>query len=433
MGQSLSMETRIADRFKSFVAVQDMENVLRSCVHCGFCLATCPTYQILGDERDSPRGRIYLIKALIEGKSDGEETRFHLDRCLTCRSCETTCPSGVQYGRLLGEARQLLEDQVPRPWFQRLVRFGLKQGLSYPARFSLMMTLAQWIRPLLPKNLQQRVPQRTKKSISIAQHSRRVMFLAGCVQPALRPGIQDAAMRLLDGLGISGMVSRQAGCCGALNHHLGDEAAALVQIRANIDAWWPAIEAGTIEAVITTASACGVEVRDYGHVLRRDQHYAEKARRVSALVSDIGEFLARELGQNEDEQRLALHSLGMDLSASRGKVAFQIPCTMQHGLRSQDTVQGILRASGVELSFVDEAHLCCGSAGTYSILQPTLSNALRTRKLMHLQAGEPSVILSANLGCQLHLEQEAEVPVVHWVEWLDQQIMLDRQQQAIRA
>lgn len=240
-------------------------------------------------------------------------------------------------------------------------------------------------------------------------------------------------MRLLDGLGISGMVSRQAGCCGALNHHLGDEAAALVQIRANIDAWWPAIEAGTIEAVITTASACGVEVRDYGHVLRRDQHYAEKARRVSALVSDIGEFLARELGQNEDEQRLALHSLGMDLSASRGKVAFQIPCTMQHGLRSQDTVQGILRASGAELSFVDEAHLCCGSAGTYSILQPTLSNALRTRKLMHLQAGEPSVILSANLGCQMHLEQEAEVPVVHWVEWLDQQIMLDRQQQAIRA
>lgn len=427
------MDTQVADRFKTFIATQDMQNVLRSCVHCGFCLATCPTYQLLGDERDSPRGRIYLIKAFIEGKSDGTETRFHLDRCLTCRSCETTCPSGVQYGHLLGEARQLLEEQTPRPLVQRVIRFGLKQGLSHTRRFSLMMAVAQWVRPLLPTTWQQRVPRRTKKQTLEPRHSRRVMFLAGCVQPALRPSTQEAAMRLLDGLGISGMVSPAAGCCGALNHHLGDQAAAMIQIRANIDAWWPHIEAGTVEAVITTASACGVEVRDYGHVMQHDSLYAEKARRVAGLVRDIGEFLAQELGQNEDEQRLALHSLGMDTTVEREKVAFQVPCTMQHGLRSQAGVQGVLRAAGARLLSIEEEHLCCGSAGTYSVLQPALSNALRTRKLTHLQAEGPSVIVSANLGCQLHLEQEAQVPVLHWVEWLDQQIMADRRRQGALA
>ncbi len=417
------METHIADRFKTLASAADMESVLRSCVHCGFCLATCPTYQLLGDERDSPRGRIYLIKSLVEGKADGKETRFHLDRCLTCRSCETTCPPGVQYAQLLGDARELMEQALPRPFPDKVVRFGLKRLLSHPRRFGWVMGLARAMRPLLPAGLRDKIPASVAAGVLPApRHARRVLFLAGCVQPVLRPSIQAAAMRLLDGLGISGVVAPAAGCCGALNHHLGDGAAALVQMKANIDAWWPYVEAGSVEAIIATASACGVELRDYGHALRHEEGYAERARRLSELVRDVGEFLCDELGHGIDERRLALQSLGLDLTRERGKVAFHAPCTLQHGLRRQGRVEDILRATGVELVPVDEAHLCCGSAGTYSLLQPDLSTQLRARKLSHLQSSGPAYILSANIGCQMHLAEAAEVPVRHWVEWLDAQI-----------
>lgn len=421
------MDTHIAQRYQDNPHVARMEGILRCCVHCGFCLATCPTYQLLGDERDSPRGRIYLIKALLEGRAEGRETQFHLDRCLTCRACETTCPSGVQYGQLVGDARQLLEHDQPRSVWQKIFRMGLKRWLSDARRFSFLMGLARLVRPLIPTVLRHKVPLMVAVGpLPKIRQARQVVFLAGCVQPVLRPSIQAAAMRILDALGISGRVSQQAGCCGALNHHLSDENAAMTQMKANIDAWWPWVQAGEVEAVITTASACGVEIRDYGKMLAHDLHYRDKAQRIADMTHDIGAFLCQELGTDIDEQRLALCSIGLDPTVQRGAVAFHAPCTLQHGLRQQDKVEAVLRATGVTLTQVEEAYLCCGSAGTYSILQPKLSSALRTRKLGYLQADQPTAIVSANLGCQLHLGEEAQVPVMHWVEWLDAQISADR-------
>ena len=413
------METHLDEKTRASPAAASIEGILRSCVHCGFCLATCPTYQILGDERDSPRGRIYLIKALMEGKAEGKETRLHLDRCLTCRSCETTCPSGVEYAHLLEEGRQWVEKTVPRPLGQRVVRTLLKTVLPRPVLFQTLLNMGRMVRPLLPERWGSAIPARQGAGwIPSVRHDRRVVFLAGCVQPALTPATQGAAQRLLDRLGISGVVAPGAGCCGALAHHLGDEEKALEAMRRNIDAWWPLVEQGA-EAIVSTASGCGAEVREYGHALRHDPAYRERASRVTELAQDISEVLIREIGVTLDEQRLTLKSLGIDSDRSKGRVAFHAPCSLQHGLRLRGGVEQLLRAAGAELTAVEDAHLCCGSAGTYSILQPELSGQLKKNKLAALKAGKPEVILSANIGCQMHLAKDETIPVRHWVEWLD--------------
>ncbi len=413
------MQTRLSENVLSTAQGREADAILRRCVHCGFCNATCPTYQLQGDELDGPRGRIYLIKQLLEGETEAATARLHLDRCLTCRNCETTCPSGVEYGRLLDIGREQVEALGGRPILERLVRWGLRQILPYPRRFAAGASVARWFRPLLPKVLRKAVPPRPAPSIAWPEprHARRVILLDGCVQSVAAPEINLAAARLLDSLGIS--VLRVAGesCCGAVHQHMAAPEAAAVMMRRNIDAWWPLLEQDGeqgAEAIISTASACGLQVKDYGHYLQHDEQYAAKAVRISSLVKDIAEIVAPEPVVKKSQSHL--------------KVAFHAPCTLQHGQHLGGVVEGILRAWGHELVPVKDAHLCCGSAGTYSILQPKLSAALRENKRAALLAGSPRLIASANIGCLMHLRQAengpasasnpALVPVKHWVEVL---------------
>ena len=400
------MQTRLADFIRDTPDGREAEAILRSCVHCGFCNATCPTYQLLGDELDGPRGRIYLMKQLLEGAAVGDHTRRHLDRCLTCRSCETTCPSGVRYGRLVDLGRALLEERVPRAPWARLQRWALRKGLQTPWLFTPALRLGQWLRPLLPVRLRRRVPAPVQAGARPARaHARRMLLLEGCVQPALAPDINAATARVLDRLGIGLVPAPGAGCCGALDAHLGATEAARQAMRRNIDAWWPAVEAGA-EAIVITASGCGSLVKEYGHELRLDPAYADKAARVSALARDLCEVLA-------DEELAAF------AAARPQRIAFHPPCSLQHGQQLQGVVEGLLTRLGHELVPVRDSHLCCGSAGTYSILQPELSTRLLEGRLAHLQEARPELIASANLGCQLHLARDAEVPVVHWISLLD--------------
>jgi len=401
------MQTTLADFIRDTAAGQEADRILRSCVHCGFCNATCPTYQLLGDELDGPRGRIYQIKQMLEGATVTRTTLSHLDRCLTCRNCETTCPSGVRYGRLLDAGRELVEQQVGRPWPQRLARWLIRSMIPYPARFRPLLRAGQLVRPLMPPALRRRVPVRQPAAPwPAARHARRMLVLEGCVQPVIAPHINAATARVLDRLGISLVAAAEAGCCGAASFHTSGHAEAHDFARRNIDAWWPHIEAG-IEAIVMTASGCGVHVKDYGHLLRDDPAYADKAARVAALTRDLGEVLVRE-----------------DLAALRPvarpglRIAFQSPCTLQHGQKLGGVVEGLLRDLGYTLVPVAEPHLCCGSAGTYSILQPRLSQQLRQRKLGSLQAGGPELIVTANIGCLAHLAAGASVPVRHWIELL---------------
>jgi len=399
------MKTALAVEIRDTPAGQEADAILRACVHCGFCNATCPTYQLLGDELDGPRGRIYLIKQMLEGHAPTAATQLHLDRCLTCRACETTCPSGVRYGRLLDIGRARIEREVPRlPW-DRLRRHALLSMLPYRNRFGLLLRLAQLARPLLPPSLRRAVPRREPGGTWPAvRHARRMLILDGCVQPALAPNINAATARVLDRLGISVVVAPRAGCCGAMSHHLGDTTLARAFARHNIDAWWPEVEAGA-EALITTASGCGVHVKDYGHLLRDDPAYASKAERIAGLTKDLGEVLAAE-------------DLGR-LKVPAKTIAFQSPCTLQHGQKLNGLVEGVLRRLGFVLTPVPDAHLCCGSAGTYSLLQPKLSGALRERKLDALLSGKPELVATANIGCLAHLQRTAPLPVRHWVELLD--------------
>jgi glycolate oxidase iron-sulfur subunit len=401
------MQTALADFIRGTTVGQTADAILRTCVHCGFCNATCPTYQLLGDELDGPRGRIYLIKQMLEGHVVGTRTLSHLDRCLTCRNCETTCPSGVRYGALLEIGRDLAEQRIGRSWPQRAVRWLIRAVLPYPQRFASLLRLGQWVRPLLPPALKRKIPRREYPAPwPSAHHARRMLVLDGCVQPAIAPAINVAAARVLDRLGISLIRAADAGCCGAACHHTSGVQDGLAQARCNIDAWWPYIEAGS-EAIVMTASGCGVHVKDYGHLLRDDPAYSSKAKRVSALTKDISEILTKE-----------------DLSVLRrtprspGKIAFQSSCTLQHGQKLGGVVEKILRDLGFELTTVFQAHLCCGSAGTYSILQPKLSRQLRDRKLTTLLSGSPDLIVTANIGCLAHLAAGTTVPVRHWVELL---------------
>jgi len=401
------MQTSLSDAVKDTPEGREADAILRSCVHCGFCTATCPTYQLLGDELDSPRGRIYLIKQVLEGGPVTEKTQLHLDRCLTCRSCETTCPSGVRYGRLVDIGRAMVEEKVPRSLGERMQRGVLRALIPYPHRFAALLSIGRVLRPFLPRALRKKIPAaQAAVPWPAARHARKMLVLDGCVQPAVAPATNAAAARVLDRLGVSLIRARGAGCCGALSHHLSVHEEALDFMRRNIDAWWPHVEAGA-EAIVMTASGCGAVVKDYGALLHDDPAYAAKAAHISALTKDLGEILA-----SEELDLLAVNGGGR-------KVAFHSPCTLQHGQKIDGVVESLLRRCGYQLTAVADAHLCCGSAGTYSILQPQLSQQLLANKLAALQAGAPDIIVTANIGCQMHLQSGAVVQVRHWVELLD--------------
>jgi glycolate oxidase iron-sulfur subunit len=411
------MQTAIATELLKNPDVAEADAILRTCVHCGFCMATCPTYQLLGSELDSPRGRIYLIKEMLETQQASGKTRLHLDRCLTCRSCETTCPSGVRYGRLIDIGRDMAEQIAPRSLGERLMRKAMLAVIPYTARMSVALTMARMFSPLLPAELRKKIPAKqipTRQPVAAtpaASHARRMLVLAGCVQPLGTPNTNAAAARVLDRLGISLVSAKGAGCCGALNQHLSDSEGARAMMRRNIDAWWPHVESGA-EAIVMTASGCGLMVKDYGHALQDDAAYAAKAARISALTRDLSEVISGELGREYPD---AFAHTG------RGRrVAYHSSCTLQHGQKLGGTVEAILRRCGYELTPVADSHLCCGAAGTYTLTQPALSRQLLDNKLAALCEGKPEVIASANVGCQMHLASASNVPVKHWIELLEQ-------------
>lgn len=401
------MQTTLSPQARQLPRAEEAESILRTCVHCGFCNATCPTYQLLGDELDGPRGRIYLIKQVLEGNEVTAKTQQHLDRCLSCRSCETTCPSGVDYHNLLDIGRAVVDAAVPRPLGQRLLREGLRNIVPNPRLFKGLVNGGQMFRALLPDALQDKLPRDAVMPAPrpVIRHARQVLMLEGCVQPGLSPNTNAAAARVLDRLGISVIPAREAGCCGAVDYHLDAQATGLDRARHNIDAWWPAIERGA-EAIVQTASGCGAFIKDYGHLLGADPVYAEKARRVSTLARDLVEVLRDE----------PLDSLGIHADQ---RLAFHCPCTLQHAQKLGGAVESVLTRLGFNLTAVPDAHLCCGSAGTYSLTQPTLARQLREQKLKALESGHPDVIATANIGCQVHLDGAGRTPVRHWIELVD--------------
>jgi glycolate oxidase iron-sulfur subunit len=407
------MQTNLADFIKDTPEGREADAILRKCVHCGFCTATCPTYQLLGDELDSPRGRIYLMKQVLEGKPATARTQLHLDRCLTCRSCETTCPSGVQYGRLLDIGRAVVDAQVGRSAADTAMRSTLRAVIPYPSRFAPLLKLGQLARPFLFGALQRKVPLPAKITAWPAgTHARKMLVLEGCAQPSLSPNTNAAAARVLDKLGITLVRAAQAGCCGAVSYHLNAQDEGLDYMRRNIDAWWPYIEHGT-EAIVMTASGCGAMVAEYGHLLAHDPAYAEKAARVSTLMKDISEIIAA-----EKDKMVGMLASSVPRAQS-SKLAFHPPCSLQHGLKMKGRVEELLTDLGFDLTLVSDSHLCCGSAGTYSILQPELSQRLLKNKILALTSGAPAGIITANIGCQSHLQSATGLPVMHWIEALD--------------
>ncbi len=407
------MQTQFSPEALEQPHIREADRILRSCVHCGFCNATCPTYQLLGDERDGPRGRIYLMKALLENPDAPDvataETRLHLDRCLTCRNCETTCPSGVEYGKLVDIGRAEIETRVPRGLPERLFRGLLRRTMARPRLASVLFGLGRAVRPLMPGALREKIPPRPAGAgdrPDPGRHSRRMLILEGCVQPGLSPNTNAAAARVLDRVGISLVAAPGAGCCGALDYHLNAQEAGLDRARANIDAWWPAIEAGA-EAIVQTASGCGAFVKDYGHLLAGDPAYSERAAVVSRMTQDLVEVL-----RDEPLEQLKVRG--------NRQLAFHSPCTLQHGQRLGGAVEAVLRRLDFRLTTVADSHLCCGSAGTYSITQPELSRQLRDQKLRSLEAGGPEIIVTANIGCQTHLAGAGRTPVRHWIEIVDE-------------
>ncbi|TNF52368.1 MAG: glycolate oxidase iron-sulfur subunit [Burkholderiales bacterium] len=406
------MQTHLAPEFQGTPDGQAAEAILRKCVHCGFCTATCPTYQLLGDELDGPRGRIYLMKQVLEGAEPTRKTQLHLDRCLTCRNCESTCPSGVDYGHLVDIGRKIVDAKVPRPATEKAVRWLLKEGLTSPA-FGPAMKLGQLVRGLMPETLKNKVPARQDAGRwPTGTHARKVLMLAGCVQPAMMPNINTATARVLDAAGIQTVVAPEAGCCGAVKFHLNDQDGGKAHMRANIDAWWPHVEQG-VEAIVMNASGCGVTVKEYGHILADDPAYAARAARISELTQDLSELLPTLVP--------ALRSKLARQPDAKQVVAFHPPCTLQHGQKLKGGVETQLAALGLTVMVArNESHLCCGSAGTYSVLNPGLAYQLRDRKLGHLGELKPDVITSANIGCITHLQSGTKTPVRHWIELLDE-------------
>ena len=416
------MQTALADFVRETPKGREADSILRSCVHCGFCLPACPTYQLLGDELDGPRGRIYLMKQLLEGAAVTERTQLHLDRCLTCRACESACPSGVQYGRLLDIGRGVLEERVPRTPRARLERYLLRSTMPYRPRVRALVGMARALGPLLPRGLRVRLhaeeptpPAAHRRPLAWPQprHTRRIVLLEGCVQAALAADINPAAAQVLDRIGISAIRVPAAGCCGALSYHLAAHTEALQQMRRNVDALCPHVEAG-VEAVVITATACASMLSDYGRLLKDDPAYAERASRISALAADISQVLTA----NVDGLRQALAAAPQPPPASGAavRVAFQAPCSLQHALKLQGTVEPLLLAAGFTLTPVGDGQRCCGSAGTYSLLQPELSTQLLRAKVTALEAAKPDVIATANIGCLAHIRTGTALPVRHWVE-----------------
>jgi glycolate oxidase iron-sulfur subunit len=406
------MQTNLTPEFRDTVEGKAAEAILRKCVHCGFCTATCPTYQLLGDELDGPRGRIYLIKQVLEGETPTRKTQLHLDRCLTCRNCESTCPSGVRYGELVEIGREVVERKVERPAAERAKRTLLKEGLTSPL-FAPAIGLGRLFRPLVPAALRDKVPAAVRAPRAhrwpTRRHERKVLLLRGCVQPSLAPNIDSATARVLDAVGIQCVVADSAGCCGALRAHLSDHEGGLADMRRNVDAWWPLIERGEVEALVMNASGCGVTVREYERSLAHDPAYAKRAARVSALTRDLSEVLLPSVPRLKAQTR----------STRAQRVAFHPPCTLQHGQQLRGGVESILSALGIDVKLPGESHLCCGSAGTYSVLQPELAYRLRDRKLEQLGRLDASAVVSANIGCIQHLQSGSKVPVRHWVELVD--------------
>ena len=401
------MQTEISELFRNTPEGVEAEKILRSCVHCGFCTSNCPTYRLLGDELDSPRGRIYLIKGLLEGNEATVKTQLHLDRCLTCRSCETHCPSGVEYGHLLDIGRKVIDSRVTRPVLDRVFRFTIRKILPFQRRFGFFLGIGRMLRPLLPGPLKKQVPLKTNNTFSPASysHHRKVILVEGCVQPALTPATNAATRYVLDKLGITSITVKNEGCCGAIDYHLAASQSAITRIKNNIDSWWPFIEEG-VEAIISTASGCGSMIKDYGYILRQDAGYAEKAARVTALVKDISEIL---VGENLDE-------FMNNKQASNMNLVFHNPCSLQHGQKLNNLTENLLEKLGFKLTEVPDKVLCCGSAGTYSLLQAKISRQLLEKKVNALESGNPDVIVTANIGCQLYLQQATDVPVKHWIE-----------------
>lgn len=383
------------------------QQVIAKCVHCGFCNATCPTYQLLGDELDGPRGRIYQIKQVFEGATPTTELALHLDRCLTCRNCETTCPSGVEYHKLLDVGRAVVESSISRGKFEQSQKWLLRKFLSQRTLMTPLMRLAQFFRPLMPGFVKKNIP--AKQNVGEwppIRHSRKLLILEGCVQPGMKPLTNAATARVLDRLGISVVKEPKEGCCGALSFHLNAQEEARNQIRKNIDAWWPHVENG-IEGIISTASGCGVMVKDYAQVLADDPEYAEKAQSIQLLVKDLSQVINNENLTGLKQQ-------------NPPAIAFHPPCTLQHGQQLAGVVESVLRKCGFALTPIKDSHLCCGSAGTYSIFQKKIASQLRTDKINAIESGHPQIIATANIGCQLHLQNATQLPVAHWIELLDQ-------------
>lgn len=400
------MDITVAKRFAHLERAQDAADIVRNCVHCGFCTATCPTYLLLGDESDSPRGRIYLIRELLEKGSASVKTRTHLDRCLLCRACETTCPSGVRYSRLLETGRDLLEQVQPRPGINTLRRKTVAKALVQTPLIDAVVKTGVRGRKLLPQSIRKQLPASLPDTPwPVARHQRKMLALNGCVQGALSPQTNLSAANLLDSIGISLLRESKTGCCGAVGLHTSDHTMGLQHARQRIDLWWPLIDEG-IEAIVFTASGCGVTIKDYGYLLKDDPDYADRAARVSELAKDISQVVFENIAQ-------------LDQNTGQGrKIAFHPPCTLQHGLKLSGTVETILSSVGFDLLAVNNSHLCCGSAGTYSIFQPDISRQLRANKLEALQLHQPEIIATANIGCQQHLRTGADVDVVHWIELL---------------
>ena len=405
------MQTLLSEQAKLLPRAAEAESILRSCVHCGFCNATCPTYQLLGDELDGPRGRIYLIKQVLEGHAPTAKTQLHLDRCLSCRNCETTCPSGVDYHNLLDIGRAVVDAAVPRSAGQRLLRQSLRAVVPNPGLFKRLINTGERLRAVLPEALQAKLPRNVRPAgeRTTARHSRQVLMLEGCVQPSLSPNTNAATARVLDRLQIGVIAVSQAGCCGAVDHHLDAQEAGLNRARRNIDAWWPSIENGA-EAIVQTASGCGAFIKDYGHLLSHDPAYASRAGRVSALARDLVEVL-----RDEPLEQLQVNA------ATR--IAFHCPCTLQHAQKLGGAVEALLTRLGFNLTPVPDSHLCCGSAGTWSLTQPELSRQLRDNRLNALESGQPQLIVTANIGCQIHLDGAGRTPVRHWIELVEEALI----------
>jgi glycolate oxidase iron-sulfur subunit len=406
------MQTHLSAEFKDREDAQEAAAIMRKCVHCGFCNATCPTYQLLGDELDGPRGRIYLIKQMLEGSEVTRSTQQHLDRCLTCLNCQTTCPSGVEYGHLVEIGRRLVDERVERPPLEKAMRWSLKEGLT-SRLFAPALRLGRALRPILPRILQDKIPLRVATAAARpprVARSRKVLMLQGCVQPAMLPDIDRAAVRVLEAAGIQTLHATGTGCCGALRTHLSDVEGGLEDMRRNIDAWMPLLDAGEVEAIISSASACALAIKEYGHALAHDSAYAQKAARVSGLARDLSELLPQLATALKEQLR----------GVPADRLVFHAPCTLQHGQKLRGGVESHLRQLGFNVApACEESHFCCGSAGTYSVLQPTLAVQLRDRKLGNLAKSAPGTILSANVGCIQHLQSGTATPVLHWIEALD--------------